>query len=128
MPTSARAPAGFDLQLDAPLKLVRGRCWGFWDEATTERFQRELFAAVQKLERPALLLLDVTALLPQPEQTQATFRQLIASSAAAGLGRAALVATNAITRLQLARLVQEAKAPHWMLVADLAQAQQRLGL
>lgn len=128
MTLSASTAAGFDLQSEPRARLVRGRCWGFWDRATAERFQRELLESLRKVERPGRLLLDMTELLPQPDDTQATLRQLMVASAAVGLGQAALVTTNAITRLQLARLVREARVPQWALVADTAQAQQKLGI
>lgn len=126
MGVNTAAEAGFELQADASTRLVQGRGWGFWDRALAERFQRQLLDTMRRLGRPTRLLLDVTDLLPQPDDTQESLRQLMAASAPAGLAQAVLISTNAITRLQLTRLAREARAPHWVLVADLAQAQRRL--
>lgn len=126
MGVTGEAEAGFELQVDAATRLVQGRGWGFWDRPMAERFQRQLTETVRRVGRPSRLLLDVTALLPQPDDAQETLRQLMAASLGVGLTQAILVTTNAITRLQLTRLAREAKAPHWVLVADLAQAQRKL--
>ena len=126
--TSAVSEAGFALQLGPPGRLIQGRAWGFWGRPVAERFQRELSDTLRQIERPSRLLLDMSQLLPQSDEVQVLLRQAMSSASLAGLGQAAIIVTNAITKLQLTRLAREARVSQWAFVASPAQAHQHLGL
>ncbi|HVY44654.1 MAG TPA: hypothetical protein VHB21_02200 [Minicystis sp.] len=112
--------AGFSI--DAIASSVKVRAWGFWDAATAARFPPAVFEALAAAGPRAELLVDVTELKPQREAGQAALHEVIEGTVRLGLRRAELVVTNAITRMQLARIVREAGARSWTLSAPIPPA------
>jgi hypothetical protein len=88
---------------------ARVLAWGFWDASIAVAFPTAVLDAAGGCQH---LLVDATQLKPQGEEGQAAFRRLVQATSKLKL-RAELVVTNAITKLQLLRIVREAGSGNW---------------
>jgi hypothetical protein len=111
--------SGFAVDLGP--QAVRVRAWGFWDEQAATAFTTAVLDALRVPPRRGQLVIDATN-LPQRDDGQRAFRDVIAETAQLGPVRVELVVTNAITKMQLARLIRELGASHWTLTSSLPVA------
>ncbi|MBL8684576.1 MAG: hypothetical protein JNK05_35705 [Myxococcales bacterium] len=102
------------------------RAWGFWKSAVAERFAEDVLSAVTK-SAPFTVLFDLTELKPQGYDGEKAFDAAIAAvSALSSFRCAAIVTTNALSKLQLNRLVRAQKQTRWVFVDSLADAERAL--
>jgi hypothetical protein len=94
---------------------VRVRAWGFWNAEIATSFVTRVLELVRAAPRSAPLYIDATQLKPQRDEGQAALREVVNVVSKLGVVRAELVVTNAITRLQLARIIRESGAECWTL-------------
>jgi hypothetical protein len=102
--------AGF--VIDVGVVYLSIHVWGFWDAATAAEFGRAGADAVRTSTRTQLVV-DATRLKPQRDDGEAALRSVIEATASSKLVRAEVRVGNAITRMQLARLVREKGAGKW---------------
>jgi hypothetical protein len=101
--------------LESGVLSVQVRAWGFWDVPLAASFAGAVVDALRAAGPRVALRIVATDLKPQGEAGEAAFRALIAAATKLGLDGAELVVGNAITKLQLARIVREVGARSWMI-------------
>jgi len=110
--------SGFSVETNAVG--VRVRAWGFWDAATAANFAPAVFGALRGgMTRRPQLLIDATQLKPQRDEGQQAIRDLVESASKLGVARAEFVVTNAITKMQVSRILRELNVSGWSLTSDL---------
>jgi hypothetical protein len=104
---------------------------GFLGPEIASSLVRSVAAECSFAARPVRLLVDVTRLLPQRDEGQAAFGDLMTSVTMLGEASVAVVFSNMITKMQLLRLAKERGARNWAYfssnseaMAALARAQQ----
>lgn len=108
------AAAGFVVTIEAPSGLVHARCWGFWGAELGAAWQAEALAAAHRVRGHAwCVLFDFEGFAPQRPSVQELVRATIVKIAAFKPRYAVLVADNAITKLQLVRLLREEGCHAW---------------
>jgi hypothetical protein len=98
---------------DAPAHVVRVRAWGFWRLEITTSFSQAIVSECRAASPPVGLLIDATRLLPQRNEGQAAFSELMTASRTLGLTAVAIVVSSSITRMQLLRIAKETGARDW---------------
>jgi hypothetical protein len=101
--------SGFSIET-SPLG-ARVLAWGFWDAAIAVAFPAAVLDALGARGGQQLLV-DATQLKPQGDDGQAAFRRLVEATSKLKL-RAEVVVTNAITKLQLVRILREVGSGNW---------------
>jgi hypothetical protein len=99
---------------------VRVRAWGFWDASLAAGFAKAVVEALDQSTVRSQLLVDAIALKPQRDEGQEAFRAMIRDTAKLGLPRAELLVTNAITKMQLGRILREAGARVWTMTTPMS--------
>lgn len=103
------------------------RAWGFWKGPVANEFANDVLSAVTK-GAPFAVLFDLTELKPQGYDGEKAFDAMISAlSALATLRSAAIVTTNALSKLQLNRLVRAQKQTRWVFVDSVAEAERVIG-
>ncbi|MCU0685708.1 MAG: hypothetical protein MUF34_26270 [Polyangiaceae bacterium] len=106
--------AGFVVEIDPQLGLVHSRCWGFWSDELAASWQGEMLAAVHRERAHAwCALVDLDGFAPQRPSVQEVVRTMVVTMAAYKPRSAILLASNAITKLQLVRLLREERCTAW---------------
>jgi hypothetical protein len=91
----------------SPGTVLRIRAWGYWplDVATT--FSREVGGVCRDLAPEATLALDASDFKPQGAEGQEALRVFLRALAPLAFAKGLVLAGNALTRMQLTRLVRE---------------------
>ncbi len=86
---------------------VRITAWGYWPSDVVGAFAKDASSAAQKLGAASVFTLDATALKPQGAEGQEALRALFRALASTTFAKGIVLANNALTRMQLQRLVRE---------------------
>jgi hypothetical protein len=87
--------------------LLRVTVWGYWPTDVVRSFAVEASTALQKLGASGTLIVDASDLKPQGAEGQEALRMLFRGLVPLSLAKATVIASNALTRMQLARLLRE---------------------
>src|SRR5687767_13323521 len=90
---------------DAGRILVKG--WGFWSVAVASAFAPTVMEGCKGRPRGTILILDMVDLKPMREEGQQSFSRLLTALSNLGIAQVSVITTNALTKLQLLRLVTE---------------------
>lgn len=101
---------------------LRVTVWGYWTVDVARTFAADGPAAAQKLMPTSTLVIEAGQLKPQGSDGQEAFRSLFRGLAPLTFARAVIVAANALTRMQLTRLVRESGLDGRVEFADSYQA------
>lgn len=97
---------GFRISANATGTL-RVLVWGYWTPDVARAFAVDAPAAAQKLMPTSTVVVEGAALKPQGPDGQDAWRTLFRALVPLTFARAVIVGTNALTRMQLARLLRE---------------------
>jgi len=86
---------------------LRITVWGYWTPEVARAFATEAQAAAQKLMPTSTLVVEAAALKPQGPDAQEAWRGFFRGLVGLVFARAVVVGANALTRMQLTRLVRE---------------------
>jgi hypothetical protein len=86
---------------------LRVNVWGYWTPEVARTFASDALAAAQKLSAAGVLLIDATDLKPQGTDGQDAWRAFFRGVVPLTFARATVLGGNALTRMQLARLLRE---------------------
>jgi hypothetical protein len=81
--------------------------WGYWTPDEISAFRRQAPPAARKLGAEGLFVFDAKNLKPQGAEGQAALREIFRLLGALPFARGSVFASNALTRMQLTRLVRE---------------------
>jgi hypothetical protein len=96
---------GFTVELDLVTNIVHVAAWGFWGTDVARAFSRDVLAVCAGARMPFGLLVDCARLHPQRSEGQEAWSDLM-RDLRARVGRIGVVAPNAVTKLQLARIAK----------------------
>lgn len=106
--------AGFATKVDLPHSLVHSRCWGFWHDGLASNWEFDALAAVHQVRSsPWCILVDLDRFVPQRPSVQEAVRAVAVSVASQKPRGAVFLTGNAITKLQLIRLLREERCGVW---------------
>lgn len=107
--------AGFEISVDKTAKRVELRAWGFWKQETlADSYRKEMLSSFEALSGGAWqLLADFTQYSPQKPEIQALQEEIIKAALSRGMVRGGVIVSNAITRLQVQRLVECSRGIEW---------------
>lgn len=88
---------------------LRIEAWGYWSPEVATRFGREAPSAVQGLSSTAVFVLDAAELKPQAAEGQEALRALFRALSSLTFVGGKIIASNALTCMQLMRLLRECK-------------------
>jgi len=108
------AQSGFSVEHDAVALVVRVRAWGFWGLEVATLFARAVVDECRAVGEPVGLLLDVTRLLPQREEGQTAFGELIVGLRTIVPKRVVVVVSSTITKMQLLRIAKDRGVRDWL--------------
>ncbi len=115
--------AGFSTRVDLEHALVHSRCWGFWGEDLASAWKSDVLAAVLQVKGPSFgVLLDLNQFSPQRPAVQDAVRAVAVTIASLKPSGAVLLAGNAITKLQIVRLLREGKCEGWSFRSGASEA------
>jgi hypothetical protein len=109
-PEGAAGRVGTDAggyRLFATIKELRLEAWGYWTPEVLLAFRRQVGAAIRKLGEQGLVVLDFRELKPQGTDAQDALREFLRILSGVTFASAKVTAQNALTRMQLTRLVRE---------------------
>ena len=89
---------------------LRIAAWGYWPVQLIKVFGAEALAAVQTLTRSSIFVFDSKELKPQGTDGQEAIRLLFRALTRLPCARAVILKGNAMTCMQLARLLRECDA------------------
>lgn len=101
------------MEHDAPTRIVRVRTWGFWRMEVATLFARNVVIECRAAGEPIGLLVDVTRLLPQRDEGQTAFGELMIALRTLGLSGVVVVVSSTITKMQLLRIAKERGVRDW---------------
>jgi hypothetical protein len=101
--------------------VVRIRAWGYWPPDVVDAFVRDAAAVCRELTPSATLGIDAGELKPQGSEAQDALRAFFRSLAGLKFEKGTLFANNALTRMQLTRLLREAAVEGRLTFADSAK-------
>ncbi len=87
--------------------LLRMTVWGYWPQDVVRAFSSDAPTALQKLSPSGTFVLEAVELKPQGADGQEALRVLFRALAPLAFAKGSVVASNALTRMQLARLLRE---------------------
>jgi hypothetical protein len=87
--------------------LVRVTVWGYWPEDVVRAFTNDGPSALQRLMPNGIVVVDANELKPQGTDGQEALRALFRALTGLVFAKATVVSGNALTRMQLARLLRE---------------------
>jgi hypothetical protein len=99
---------GFSIVPDTGSGVLRARAWGFWSDDLARAFADALVRSAFTAKRAEI---DACGLKPQPDSVQAILGACLGRAAAVGANQMVFTTENAITKLQLARIMKT-HAPH----------------
>jgi len=97
---------------------LRIAAWGFWPIEVIRVFGAEAPAATQTLTRTSVFVFDGTDLKPQGTEGQEAIRMLFHSLTRLPFAKGLIIRGNAMTCMQLARLLRECGAERRLEFAD----------
>ena len=97
---------GFHVSVVA-LTALRIRVWGYWSPDVATAFARDTSTVCQRLTPAAAVILDADELKPQGAGGQEALRVVFRKLATLTFAKGNVVASNALTRMQLTRLLRE---------------------
>lgn len=100
---------GFRVQSNAERNL-RIAAWGYWPTDVTSSFGVQAVAAVQALTRSSVFVFDSKDLKPQGTDGQEAIRLMFRALARLSFAKGVILRGNAMTCMQLARLLRECAA------------------
>lgn len=86
---------------------LRITAWGYWQEDVARTFSTDGPSALQKLLPTGTFVLEATELKPQGADGQEALRVLFRGLAPLPFAKGQVVASHALARMQLARLLRE---------------------
>ena len=86
---------------------LRVAAWGYWNEEVVRSFGTDGPLALQRLMPNGAVIVDANELKPQGADGQEALRVLFRALAPLVFAKATVVSGNALTRMQLARLLRE---------------------
>jgi hypothetical protein len=101
---------GFVVTATPATRTVHVRLWGFWPVEVAVQFVPSVAAACQEMGGVNRLEVDANELKPLREEGQIAFGGLLAQLPLLKVAHASISTTNALTRLQLMRLVKQSPA------------------
>ncbi len=110
MSTFGGPDAGFAVNTDDALRIVRIRAWGFWDARVATAFEKGIIEACRTAGARTTIAIDAMQLKPQREEGQAAFVAVMNGLKTFGIPRIE-IATTPLTKLQLLRIAK-ATLPH----------------
>ena len=102
----------------SPQATLRIEVWGYWSPEVATRFVRDAPPAVQRLTPAAAFVLDAAHLKPQAAGGQEGFRTLFRALSALTFAGGKIIAKNALTCMQLMRLLRECKMDDRLKLGD----------
>ena len=87
--------------------LLRVTAWGYWPAEVVRAFAIDAPTALQRVGHSGTLLVDASELKPQGADGQDALRLLFRGLKSFALAKAMVISSNALTRMQLARLLRE---------------------
>lgn len=87
--------------------VLRVTAWGYWHQDVVRTFTTDAPSALQKLSASGTFVLEAAELKPQGADGQEALRVLFRALAPLAFAKASVLASNALTRMQLARLLRE---------------------
>jgi hypothetical protein len=87
--------------------LLRLTIWGYWPQDVVRSFGTDATAALQRLMPASTVVVDANDLKPQGPDGQEALRVLFRALASVMFAKATVLSGNALTRMQLARLLRE---------------------
>jgi hypothetical protein len=81
--------------------------WGYWTPDVVSAFRRQAPPAARKLGADGLFVFDAKLMKPQGTDGQDALRELFRLLAALPFARGSVMAANALTRMQITRLLRE---------------------
>jgi hypothetical protein len=102
--------AGFSVQYDAEVGVVRVVGWGFWSIEVSVRFDEAVRTACGSAPAGTRVLMDMTHLKPLRDEGQRAFGAAVEALKRLGNTELSVVTTSHLTKLQLMRLAKEAGA------------------
>jgi hypothetical protein len=94
-------------RLFATIKELRLEAWGYWTPEVVATFRRQIGAAIRRLGEQGLFVVDAKELKPQGTDAQDALREFLRVLSAVAFASGKITAQNALTRMQLTRLVRE---------------------
>ena len=86
---------------------LRVTVWGYWPHDVARTFSNDAPSALQKLSSSGTFVLEAAELKPQGVDGQEALRVLFRALVPLEFAKGSVVASNALTRMQLARLLRE---------------------
>ena len=87
--------------------LIRLTLWGYWSQDVVRAFSSDGPSALQRLMPSGTVIVDANELKPQGADGQEAMRVLFRALAGLVFTKATVISVNALTRMQLARLLRE---------------------
>jgi hypothetical protein len=87
---------------------LRLEVWGYWGADVIAAFARDALGATRALGAATVFTLDASGLKPQGAEGQDALRVLFRALAQAPFAKGTLISKNALTTMQMTRLLREA--------------------
>ena len=91
----------------SPTTVLRIRAWGYWPADVTAAFSHEAPVVCRELAPEATLALDASDFKPQGAEGQEALRVFLRALAPLTFAKGIVLAGNALTRMQITRLLRE---------------------
>lgn len=106
MPIYGNEAAGFEIVVDRALGQLGVRAWGFWTPSLAESYPKEIARHCAGFGgMDWRLVADFQGYLPQRNEAQEAQEKAMTIAASYNMNQASFIVTNAITRMQLRRLL-----------------------
>lgn len=110
--------AGFRVEIDEAIGLVRLTFWGLWDDTLGAALRVQGGAAFRTLKPGYVVLADISNYPPQRPSVQAVHAELMSLGQKAGIARSANLVSSALSKLQIKRLSEESGLPEFSFFSD----------
>jgi hypothetical protein len=110
MYTTARigdSQAGYTISIDPISRTVLVKGWGFWSVEAAAQFGPSVSEALASAPSQAVLQLDLNGLKPMRDEGQSSFGAMLTTLRKMGVASVRISVDNALTRLQILRLVSK---------------------
>jgi hypothetical protein len=116
---------GFTVELDRGAGILRIAAWGFWSLTVASAFPDDVRVASASARPGFSLLTDCTGLHPQRSEGQEAWSRLI-RELGGRVGRVCAFVPNAVTKLQLVRIVKASPGARWTFFSTIGAAMEAL--
>lgn len=114
---------GFSVAVDRERSIVRMKLWGFWTVDDAKAYWEEFITkAATVVGKPWYVLADVADFAVQRPDVNAYIEKTMVYARANGMVRAANLVSNALSKMQIARLSQETGLPSFSFFQSEADA------